>query len=62
MLSNNRFIEIKMTKCTIFLTEVEFISLLAHDRDLWEKGLRRGKSFIRARNQKEKERKNGENE
>jgi hypothetical protein len=29
-----KLIEVKATKCTLILTEAEFISLLAHDPDL----------------------------
>jgi len=40
-------IEIKMTKCQLFLTEGEMISLLASNHDIWEKAIARGKACQR---------------
>ncbi|MEW6047006.1 MAG: hypothetical protein AB1609_11070 [Bacillota bacterium] len=42
-------IEVKLPKCLLVLTEAELLSLLAHDRGLWETALRRGKAVQRAR-------------
>jgi len=40
---------LKMTKCELFLTEAELISLLARDPDLWKRAIERGKWEKRAR-------------
>lgn len=45
----DRFIEIKLQKYKIFLTEPEIMSLLAKDEKLWTEALKRGKAFTRAR-------------
>jgi hypothetical protein len=45
----NRYIEIKLTKHTLFLTEQELNRLLSHDVDLWQEAIRRGKAILRAR-------------
>ena len=42
-------IELKLTKCLLFLTESELISLLARDPDLWRQAIRRGKWEKRTR-------------
>jgi ribosomal protein L37AE/L43A len=42
-------IEIKMTKCRLFLTEPELESLLARDPELWAAAIKRGKGILRAR-------------
>jgi len=42
-------IEVKLPRCLVVLTEAELLSLLAHDRDLWARGLERGKAVLRAR-------------
>jgi hypothetical protein len=44
-----RMIELKLTKCLLFLTESELISLLARDPDLWRQAIRRGKWEKRTR-------------
>ncbi len=49
----SRLIEVKLPKCTLFLTEQELLSLLARDRVLWETAIRRGKVILRARKQKQ---------
>lgn len=43
-----KYIEIKMTGCTLFLTEPELSRLLAGNRELWKEALKRGKAFKRA--------------
>jgi hypothetical protein len=56
-----RYIELKLTKCRLFLTEAELISLLAKDQKLWKEGIRRGKHILRWRKEqtrKPKERRN----
>ena len=40
-------IELKLTKCTLFLTEQEINGLLAQNPALWEAAIRRGKAFKR---------------
>ncbi len=47
-------LEIKMTKCTLYLTEPELQSLLSRDPDLWRKALGRGKAFTRSRQTQER--------
>jgi|GEM_PF-1956768 len=42
-----KMIELKLTKCTLYLTEQELNSLLAQDPALWEAAIRRGKAFKR---------------
>lgn len=42
-------IEVKLPRCLVVLTEAELLSLLAHDRDLWARGLERGKAVLRSR-------------
>ena len=39
--------EIKMSKCGLFLTEGEILSLLAKNKELWIKSIDRGKAFLR---------------
>lgn len=48
-MSKRQFIEIQLTKCKVFLTEQEFIGLLARDPVLWEDAIRRGKAILRSR-------------
>lgn len=43
------YIEIKLSRCRLYMTEAEITSLLAHDQKLWTEALRRGKVFTRAR-------------
>ena len=40
-------IELKLTKCTLFLTEQEINSLLAQNPALWEIAIQRGKAILR---------------
>ncbi|MCT8136473.1 hypothetical protein H1D32_01000 [Anaerobacillus sp. CMMVII] len=47
-----KYIEIKLTKCVVFLTVEEINQLLQRDPDLFVKGLRRGKDILRYRKQK----------
>jgi len=42
-------IELKLTKCILYLTEQEIKNLLAHDITLWEIAIQRGKAFKRHR-------------
>ena len=44
-----KFIEIKLTKCILLLTEQEVTSLLAHNNELWAEALIRGKHSTRAK-------------
>jgi len=43
------YVEIRTTKCRLFLTEAELQKLLARDPALWKKALKRGKAIKRAR-------------
>lgn len=43
-----QYIEIKLTKCRLFLTEAELQKLLSRDPALWKKALKRGKAVQRA--------------
>ncbi|MCR4430642.1 MAG: hypothetical protein NUV45_06445 [Tepidanaerobacteraceae bacterium] len=43
-----KLIEIKMSRYTLFMTETEFLSLLAKDQELWAKAIGRGKAFTRS--------------
>lgn len=47
-----RLIEIRLTKCRLFLTEPELVSLLARDPELWKVAVKRGKAIIRARRER----------
>jgi len=38
-----RYIEIKLPRCLILLTKAELLALLAGDKELWTRGIRRGK-------------------
>ncbi|HHY33343.1 MAG TPA: hypothetical protein GX515_10115 [Firmicutes bacterium] len=42
-------IEVRLPRCVMVLTEAEFLSLLAHDREIWTRALERGKAVLRAR-------------
>ncbi len=42
-----KMIEVKMSKCSLFFTEEEIVSLLAKNKELWIKGIGRGKAFLR---------------
>ncbi|AEG16994.1 hypothetical protein Desku_3518 [Desulfofundulus kuznetsovii DSM 6115] len=48
----SRLIEIRLTRCRLFLTEPELISLLARDPELWKAAIKRGKAIIRARRER----------
>jgi hypothetical protein len=50
------YIEIKLPKCVVYLTQEEMNRLLQTDRDLYMTGLRRGKGISRHRVQKSRER------
>lgn len=45
----SRLVEIRLTKCTVFLTEQELRHLLSRDPQLYAEALRRGKFILRAR-------------
>jgi len=47
-----RLIEIRLTRCRLFLTEPELISLLARDPELWKAAVKRGKAILRARQER----------
>ncbi len=49
-----RMLEIKASRCTLYLTEPELQSLLSRDPDLWREALRRGKAFTRSRQTQER--------
>jgi hypothetical protein len=48
----SRLIEIRLTKCRLYLTEQELIGLLARDHELWKAAIKRGKAIIRARRER----------
>jgi len=50
-----KYVEIKLTKCRLFLTEAEIYKLLRSDPLLWREAIGRGKAFMRARRQRERE-------
>lgn len=43
-----KFIEIKLTKCRLYLTESEIRHLLSRDIELYKEALMRGKAIKRA--------------
>lgn len=47
--SKPRLIEVKLPGHVLFLTAEEFARLLAHDPELWELALKRGKGVLRWR-------------
>ncbi|WP_156321506.1 hypothetical protein [Halalkalibacter akibai] len=49
------FIEIKLKKCKIYLTEQELKSLLLTNIPLYKESLKRGKSITRTINQRKRE-------
>jgi hypothetical protein len=53
---HDRLIEIKLPKCTVFLTQNEIQALLRNDVDIWKESLKRGKYILRNRKQKQRER------
>lgn len=44
-----KFLEIRLTKCRIFLTEQELTGLLSREPSLWAEALKRGKAISRTR-------------
>jgi len=50
-----RLIEIRLTKCRLFLTESELINLLTKDPALWAAAIKRGKWIIRGRKIQERQ-------
>ena len=48
-MAENRLIEVKMTKTTLYFTEAELVSLLRCNPTLWEEAIRRGKAVQRQR-------------
>ncbi|MDF9408271.1 MAG: hypothetical protein A4E52_00436 [Pelotomaculum sp. PtaB.Bin013] len=44
-----KYVEIRLTKCRLFLTEPELQNLLSLNPLLWKEGIRRGKYILRAR-------------
>lgn len=42
-----KYVEIRLKRCRLFLTESELINLLARDPALWQEALRRGKAITR---------------
>jgi len=53
------YIEIKLPKCRLFLTEREMLRLLNQDPDLWMLALKRGKGITRARQARARQRAKG---
>jgi hypothetical protein len=49
-----KFIEIKLTKHSIYLTEGEITSLLAGNQDLYIQGIKRGKAIKRSNDLKQR--------
>ncbi|MBT2695589.1 MULTISPECIES: hypothetical protein [Bacillaceae] len=49
-----KFIEIKLTKHSIFLTEKEIRTLLSHHPEVYIEGINRGKAFKRSGQMKER--------
>ncbi|MCL6449558.1 MAG: hypothetical protein K6U04_15725 [Armatimonadetes bacterium] len=47
-MAGNRLIEIKMSKCVIYLYERELAHLLSLNPELWAASIRRGKAIRRA--------------
>jgi len=43
-----RILTIRVTKCTLVITEQELITLLAKDQELFQRAIKRGKAQIRA--------------
>ncbi len=50
-----KFIEIRLTKYRIFLTEAEMVGLLESNLLLWQEAIMRGKAFQRARQTRERQ-------
>lgn len=50
-----RYIEIKLTKHTLFLAEQELRHLLSLNPELWAIAIRRGKAILRGRKEKARE-------
>lgn len=48
-MSRIRYVEVRLTKCLIVLTEAEFNGMLQKDPALWEQAIRRGKVILRHR-------------
>lgn len=48
-------VEIRLTKYSICLTELELESLLARDPELWVLAIKRGKGILRVRQAKERQ-------
>ena len=51
----SRYLEIKLQRCLLCLTEKELLALLAREPDLWALSLKRGKGALRARAARERE-------
>ncbi len=54
-MENDRLIEVKLPKLTVFLTTGEIQALLRQDTALWAESVRRGKYILRARKQRRRE-------
>jgi len=48
-----KYIEVRMTKTTLYFTEAELSSLLAANKRLWQEAIRRGKMIKRAKTKRE---------
>lgn len=51
----SQYLEIKIQRCLVLLTEKELLTLLARDPNLWALALRRGKGVMRSRAARERE-------
>lgn len=49
MTQKQHFIEIKMRRYTLLLTEIEMQNLLSPNPILWQEGIKRGKGILRAK-------------
>lgn len=49
------YLEIKLPKCTLLITQKEMLRLLSFDTDLYKEGLKRGKIIQRSSKQRKRE-------
>lgn len=45
----DKWLNIRLSKCLLVLSEKELSSLLSRDQELWNTALKRGKAFTRSR-------------
>jgi hypothetical protein len=53
-----KIIEVRMSKCSLFFTEEEIVSLLTKNKELWIKAIGRGKAFLRNKTARKRESRN----